>query len=68
MSEFNPLNENLAALDNPQVLKNDNAANNALQQVMVDNFLKTQNLMNLAPGGKLMSTQEMKSLPSSPSA
>ena len=35
---------------------------------MVDNFLKTQNMMSLAPGGKLLGTQEMKSMPSSPSA
>mmetsp|Transcript_37441 Transcript_37441/g.49228 ORF Transcript_37441/g.49228 Transcript_37441/m.49228 type:complete len:167 (+) Transcript_37441:1550-2050(+) len=65
VSEFNPLNDNQAALENPQVIKNDQ--NNAIQQVLVDNFLKTQNLLNLAPGGKLLATQEMKSMPSSPS-
>ena len=53
VSEFNPLNDNQAALENPQVLKNDQ---NAFQQVMVDNFLKTQNLLSLAPGGKLLGT------------
>ena len=46
------------------MLKNDQ--NNALQQVLVDNFLKTQNMLNLAPGGKLLGTQELKSMPSSP--
>ena len=39
---------------------------NALQQVLVDNFLKTQNVMNLIPGGKLVGGHELKSMPSSP--
>ena len=39
-----------------------------MQQVLVDNFLKSQNLLSLAPGGKLLQTQEMKSVPSSPGA
>lgn len=34
--------------------------------MLVDNFLKTQNLLNLAPNGKLLSTQELQSNPSSP--
>ena len=46
------------------MLKNDQ--NNAIQQVLVDNFLKTQNMLSLATGGKLLSTQELKSMPSSP--
>lgn len=62
-SEFNPMNvgeENREkALDNPQIKTSEY---NNLQKVLVDNFLKTQNVLNLAPNSG------MKSMPSSPGA
>ena len=68
ISEFNPLGEEQqkAALDNPQITKGP-GDQNAVQQVLVDNFLKSQNL-NLAPSQKLLSSAEIKSLPHSPGA
>ena len=65
ISEFNPLGEEQqkAALDNPQITKGPGD----VQQVLVDNFLKSQNL-NLAPSQKLLSSAEIKSLPHSPGA
>ena len=62
ISEFNPLNDE-KALENPQIKRTDQ---NALQQVLVDNFIQTQNALKIASNGKLLSTQEMKSVPSSP--
>ena len=47
------------ALDNPQIKTSEY---NNLQKVLVDNFLKTQNVLNLAPNSG------MKSMPSSPGA
>jgi hypothetical protein len=63
ISEFNPLNEDVRenALDNPQIKKTDqNMA--AMQQVLVDNFLKTQTVLN----GVKLQGKEMKTMPSSP--
>ena len=67
ISEFNPLidEQQKAALDNPQITKGP-GDQNALQQALVDNFLKSQNVLNLAPSHKLLGAQEMKSLPNSP--
>ena len=63
ISEFNPLNvgEDVRekALDNPQIKQTEY---NALQKVLVDNFLQTQKVPSLGPNNG------MKSLPSSPGA
>ena len=68
ISEFNPLGEeHKAALDNPQITKG-SGDQNAVQQVLVDNFLKSQNVLNLVPSHKLLGSAEIKSLPHSPGA
>ena len=36
--------------------------------MLFDNFLRTQNVVSLGTGGKLLGQQDMKSLPSSPGA
>lgn len=61
VSEFNPLNEERLGPEGS------NKDQNALEQVLVNNFLKTQNMLSLASNGKLTTAaQELKSVPSSP--